>query len=142
MSNKDQVQTSTIPKFRGYYGHSDGCDCAVCEDINHREWSKQMCWQLRDGSAGETLSLKEIKKWRKESTAEAASMTFISRVDRLIEMADAADTVVEAWQKFCDSHPVHSGGFEDHRALYNLAEIIKHGGPQGTNIPENTDSDD
>jgi hypothetical protein len=88
------------------------------------------------------MDLKEIKKWRKEYTAEAASMTFISRVDRLIEMADAANTVVDAWQKFCDSHPAHSGGFEDHRALYNLAEIIKQGGPQGTNISENTDLGD
>lgn len=77
------------------------------------------------------MKLDEIKRWRKESTAEEASVTFISRLDRLIEMADAAEAVVDAWQQFCNTHPKFDGGFEDHRAIYDMAGVIKHGEPYG-----------
>lgn len=76
-----------------------------------------------------TVDLDAIKRWRFESTAEEASVTFISRIDDLIEIADAAQAVVNAWQKFCDEHPEFNRGFEDHRALYALAELLRPESP-------------
>ena len=72
-----------------------------------------------------TVDLDAIKRWRFESTVEEASVTFISRVDDLIEVADAAQRVVNAWQKFCEEHPEFDRGFEDHRAFYDLAEVLR-----------------
>ena len=30
-------EPDALPATKGHYGHEDGCDCAVCEDVNH--WS-------------------------------------------------------------------------------------------------------
>lgn len=80
------------------------------------------------------MNFEEIKRWRKETTAEEASMTFISRLDRLVEMVEAAESAVEAWQKFCNDNPGFRRGFEDHRAMYDLAGVIKYGEPYGKRI--------
>ena len=56
-------------------------------------------------------------------------MKAIKRIDNLIEIADAAQSVVNSWQKFCDEHPKFDQGFEDHRSLYNLAEVLKPESP-------------
>jgi tRNA1(Val) A37 N6-methylase TrmN6 len=71
------------------------------------------------------MTLEEIKKWRAESTREEAAVSFVARLDRLIEIAEAAQNVTWAWQKYCDDHPEHNQGFEDHRTLYDLSESLR-----------------
>ena len=71
------------------------------------------------------MNLKEIKQWREESTLEEASQTFISRIERLIEIAEAAEDVVVAWDNFCEANWQFNKGFEDHITLYRLSEIIR-----------------
>jgi hypothetical protein len=71
------------------------------------------------------MTLEEIKRWRAEATLEQARDTFISRLDRLIEIAAVAQQAVDAWQEYCDRYPGFRKEFSDHRAMYALAEVLR-----------------
>lgn len=58
------------------------------------------------------MTIKEIRKWREESTAKEAAVTFISRIDRLLEIAEAAEAAIRDYHFALDCRE-HGGVAQD-----------------------------
>ena len=87
----DRIQQNIDHAAKGYYGHHNGCDCAVCEDMHNRalqrkivdaEWNK-----LLDGNAALIKQVEEITErmgrdvqfWKDETrrAVEAGDLSYV-----------------------------------------------------------------
>lgn len=92
-------------KAQGYYGHHNGCDCAVCEDMHNRDLQRKIVdaeWnKLLDGNATLIKQVEEITErmgrdvqfWKDETrrAVEAGDLSYVKAMKlygSTVEMVD------------------------------------------------------
>ena len=88
----------------GHYGHEDGCDCAVCEDVNH--WSPRTQVVSVPASSGESVNV------------EGPGVSF--RVDALVLQA-----IREAWAETEARLLPQLSGLKPSVALVRAAKVVE-----------------
>jgi hypothetical protein len=100
-------------KAQGYYGHENGCDCAVCEDMHNRDLQRKIVdaeWnKLLDDNKRLTVLL----------DAERKNVVYAQQ-----KWAEAEERV-EKWKAFYDS------SVESHVKYYSALKVIAHMGISG-----------
>lgn len=97
-------EPDALPETKGHYGHEDGCDCAVCEDVNH-------C-SPKEPVAGVPASLGKVVN------AEGLSVPF--GVDGLVLQA-----IRESWAEAEARLLPQLSGLKPSAALVRAAKIVE-----------------
>lgn len=86
------------PLTKGYYGHEDGCDCAVCEEMHFAELAKQQvdaAWnKLLDDYKSATMRIEEL-----EAVLEAERKNVVYAQQKWAETEER----VEKWKCWYES---------------------------------------
>lgn len=100
-------------KAQGYYGHENGCDCAVCEDIHNRELRRKIV------DAEWNKLLDDIKRLTVLLEAEQKNVVYAQQ-----KWAEAEERV-EKWKTWYES------AVESHVKYYSALKVIAHMGISG-----------
>lgn len=112
MAAKNMTEYMTPePLPKGYYGHEDGCDCAVCEEMHYSELAKMRVdaeWnKLLDGYKSATMRIEEL-----EAVLEAERKNVVYAQQKWAETEEQ----VEKWKCWYDSKFAES---------YNLRKALE-----------------